>query len=192
MTFKDYCAKHGIEIKSVHLGVRNETEGRDKGKPWTHDAFEVILTAKGVSGELITSWKQGIGHRTWGKVGYSWEPKSRNETPYRFAREGSRLTEPAIGAAGRRLLLPSDDLSHPLWTHWTKPSSPRMEDVLQSIAMDSSCADEGFETWCQEFGYDEDSRHAERVYRACQDQARKARKWLGAEKFRELLECTEE
>ena len=47
---------------------------------------------------------------------------------------------------------------------------PSAMDILYCIMLDNP-RDESFENWCADLGYDEDSRRAERIYRACIDQA---------------------
>jgi hypothetical protein len=56
---------------------------------------------------------------------------------------------------------------------------PTAEDVLQSLLSDASSADESFEDWCGEYGYDTDSRKAERTYQQVQTQTAKLRAFLG-------------
>ena len=57
---------------------------------------------------------------------------------------------------------------------------PDTLDVLHSLAMDADVLDAGgFEDWAGNFGYDVDSRKAERLYRACLDIALKLRAALG-------------
>lgn len=47
---------------------------------------------------------------------------------------------------------------------------PSAMDILYSVQVENP-HDETFETWCDEFGYDPDSRKAEKVYNACVQQA---------------------
>lgn len=58
---------------------------------------------------------------------------------------------------------------------------PDAASVLDCLLSDSSSVDNarGFEDWCRDFGYDTDSRRAERTYKACERQAEKLRKFLG-------------
>src|SRR5690606_33602845 len=45
-----------------------------------------------------------------------------------------------------------------------RPVPPHAADVLHSLILDSAAADQTFESWCDEFGYDSDSRKAEATY----------------------------
>ncbi len=56
---------------------------------------------------------------------------------------------------------------------------PTLDEVLECLASD--CANLGsFEDWCSEFGYDTDSRKAERTYHAIVKQEIALRRLLGA------------
>lgn len=45
--------------------------------------------------------------------------------------------------------------------------SPTLADVLHSLLMDSSAADETFSVWCANYGYSDDSIKALETYQAC-------------------------
>lgn len=45
---------------------------------------------------------------------------------------------------------------------------PTVKDLLDSIAGDAAAAVGSFSDFCAEMGYDEDSRSAERIYKACE------------------------
>lgn len=61
--------------------------------------------------------------------------------------------------------------------HYQAP--PDLADVLSGLLMDSSALTEKFEDWADNFGYDKDSRAAEKIYNACVDNSRKLMKALG-------------
>ena len=50
-------------------------------------------------------------------------------------------------------------------------AAPTLEEVLETLASDASGVDNArdFEDWCSEYGYDTDSRTAERTYNATPD-----------------------
>lgn len=70
---------------------------------------------------------------------------------------------------------------------------PSVEDVLDCLASDSAGFEnnDSFEDWCGEYGYDTDSRRAERTYKAIERQSEKLRKLLGEDLYQELLWETE-
>lgn len=56
---------------------------------------------------------------------------------------------------------------------------PTTEEVLECVLDDASGAEESFENWCADLGFDSDSRRAERLYKACVAQTSRLRAWLG-------------
>lgn len=69
----------------------------------------------------------------------------------------------------------------------TKP--PTAEDVLDCLAMDASGYEnaQSFEDWASEYGYDTDSRKAEKVYRIVKRQAQQLKRMLGDAPYNVLL-----
>jgi hypothetical protein len=66
---------------------------------------------------------------------------------------------------------------------------PTLIDVLDCLASDAAGVENGvsFEDWCADYGYDTDSRKAERIYKACEREAEKLRNLLGDNLYQELL-----
>lgn len=73
-----------------------------------------------------------------------------------------------------------------------KCPKPHFADVLQSLVMDSEGVDEvdTFEEWADHYGYDTDSRKAEKIYEACRKIARDLRRVLGGKLISEARELT--
>ena len=65
---------------------------------------------------------------------------------------------------------------------------PTAEDVLDCLASDAASFEnaQSFEDWASEYGYDADSRKAERIYRAVEKQTVKLRAFMG-ELYQPLL-----
>jgi len=70
---------------------------------------------------------------------------------------------------------------------------PKTEDVLNDLASDSSGIENArsFEDWAADYGYDTDSRKAEKIYNACMKQSEKLKSFLGDNLYQELLYNTE-
>ncbi len=66
---------------------------------------------------------------------------------------------------------------------------PQLEQVLDSLASDASGYDNArsFEEWASEYGYDEDSRKAEKIYQAISEQVKQLRILLGHSAYQTLL-----
>ena len=64
---------------------------------------------------------------------------------------------------------------------------PTIEGVMENLLSDASADQETFEDWCANYGYDTDSRKAEKTYKACVKQTKAVKRLLGKdyEKFLE-------
>jgi len=72
-------------------------------------------------------------------------------------------------------------LTVPFYMGPANDHEPSAGDVLSCLIMDA-CSYENatdFEDFCRDFGYDTDSRKAERIYKALEVQAPKVRRFLG-------------
>lgn len=68
--------------------------------------------------------------------------------------------------------------------------TPEAAEVLNCLASDANSADELFETWANEYGYDTDSREAERTFNAVRRSTKKLRAFLGSmAAFDSLVGC---
>lgn len=70
---------------------------------------------------------------------------------------------------------------------------PTAADVLNCCAGDSSSVENArsFEDWASDLGYDPDSRKAEKIFKICEVQAAKLKKFLGEDLYKILLWETE-
>jgi len=71
--------------------------------------------------------------------------------------------------------------------------APEAADVLDCLASDASGIENAqpFEDWAGEYGYNEDSRKAEKIYYTCITQSKVLKSFLGNELYNELLWDTE-
>lgn len=72
-------------------------------------------------------------------------------------------------------------------------NAPKVDDVLDCLAMEASGAENArnFEDWANEYGYDTDSREAERTYNMVVKQAAELKAFLGATDYKFLLDEVE-
>jgi hypothetical protein len=70
---------------------------------------------------------------------------------------------------------------------------PTTAEVLDCLASDASSFEntDGFESWANEFGYDTDSRKAERIYKVVEEQADKLARLISPDDYETLLWDTE-
>lgn len=75
----------------------------------------------------------------------------------------------------------SDTLAVPFSQGLGITSEPDAATVLDCLASDAAGVENAstFEDWCAEYGYDTDSRSAERTYNACRQQTDALRAFLG-------------
>lgn len=67
-------------------------------------------------------------------------------------------------------------------------AEPEASSVLSCLADDAhSVTQSAFEEWARDLGYAEDSRKAERIYKACEKGAEQLKRFLGDELFEQLL-----
>ena len=73
-----------------------------------------------------------------------------------------------------------------------KPRKPKVADVLHSLILDASAADENFHDWCANFGYSDDSIKAMSTYKACIEVAVALRKHFSPDTLRQVRELLQD
>lgn len=70
---------------------------------------------------------------------------------------------------------------------------PAPADLLRCLCMEYDVMDSGgYEEWARDYGYDLDSRKAEKIYKLCTEQSLKLRSVLGEKRINELRELTQD
>ncbi len=189
---KAVIEKHGLSIKAEFVPFsrsRNaKPDAMGDGKPWLSINWKVTLRRNGRD-ILTTDYSAGSAHCP----GYNMETPKTFDRPARFWRQGICEWECENGVVAR-------------FDHWKGfsaalrndaegrarrvPILPKIEDVIYSLLMDASVLDcGGFEDWAAEFGYETDSRKAEKLYRDCLESALKLRSAIGESALSELREA---
>lgn len=147
-----------IEISFTYIGLT--TWGDSKT---LYDEWRITLSYDNKT--LETPYRSGIGHRVPKKQMFGTKQRGIDlwDSP-----EGMITTEMA---AKKGLLVPVD---------------PKVEDVLACLFCDASSANETFEDWCSNYGYDTDSIKALDTYLQCQKSRKDLIKMLGHELFEKL------
>jgi len=60
----------------------------------------------------------------------------------------------------------------------SKPKTLNIDDILNSLVLDSQAGAESFDDFCSNFSYDEDSIKHNEIYRACQKNAKKVKTFI--------------
>ena len=145
--------------------------GAQKREDWECDGWR--FTMKNQSFEYFT----GLGHREDVTAG----------TKKRAALDFYSLTEKDKAGQtlyGRRYLQRVQELR--------KPQTPPIAGLLYSIILDSTSAEQSFESWCAELGYDSDSRKALSTYMACQENSDKLRRVFSPAQIAHIQELLQE
>ena len=135
--------------------------GPTKRYDWECDQW--LATFKRADKTLTEDYFTGIGHR-----------------------KSSRPMPPDIARLGKRILARVEWEATNL-----KPVPPPAAGVLYSLLLDSRSAESNFLDWCDEFGYDSDSRKHLATYEACCEIRRRVQAFFSADeraKLGELLE----
>jgi len=73
-----------------------------------------------------------------------------------------------------------------------RPKKPKVADVLYSLTMDASAADENFHDWCANLGYSDDSIKAMNIYKSCLETAQALRKHFSPDTLRQIRELLQD
>lgn len=163
----EICKKHGLTMKFEFVPWSQSRNKKDKPKVDDYSMnWKVYLYHKDRL-VLTTDYMAGIGHCKRELVNKSMR--------YCIADADAIIKECETGKyyAGSK---------------W-RDSVPDEDDVMYCLAMNADALEyRNFEDWASEFGYDEDSRKAETIYRACLEIALALRSALGDTKSAQLRE----
>lgn len=127
--------------------------------------------------KMTVPYHEGCGH----VVGY----QQFHKTPYDKRRHDEMVREVCeTGIAYKNV---QEFLSGRIFKRKTKQPVPKLLDVLYCLVQDASVLDSGgFEEWASDYGYDTDSRAAEKTYRQCVDQSLQLRNLLDNDNLEQL------
>lgn len=154
-------------IESGHAAIDAEN--------WPHVAFTVRFVR---NGETVGSlpWKMGVGLIDWDKVKLPSYDSDSGLVDY-MRKRANLKPEASRKIAGRFI------------GEFAKKVSPA--EVLATAARDGEALEMSFEDWASEYGYDTDSRKAEKVYEGCKESGLAVRNILktraAAREFAEFL-----
>lgn len=170
MTYEDFVTKYEVEMTAtlVEFNAKDDTAKGHDGKPWHHDAWSLEIKQKHGRVTERFSFRTGTGNRVNAGPAMHHELESLGDV---------------VRARGRSFYIDKG-------SRW-EAKAPKLADVLQCLASDAGALEETFEDWCSNYGYDSDSRKAEKTYRACVETAQQLVRLFGFDGLRELRECTE-
>lgn len=168
--FETLCLK--AEISGAHVATDDSN--------WDHVAVTVTIKRGAMQGRPPVSvsfpYSMGLGLANWKGV---LARTARGDNDYPLIRAmaglGSLHNEHARNLAAKHL---------PSFVRRVNPA-----EVLAGVCRDAQDAtDRSFADWASDYGYDTDSRKAERIYLACQEEGHKARKLIDAATAARLAE----
>lgn len=165
----------GLDYSAYFVPQSQSRNAREK-----NPSLNWRVTIKNAGRALTTDYTQGIGH-------LPEEFRRHLQAQKGLGPRGLAQIERKVAETGRtgRVLSSPDILTS------AKPlPAPLLRDVLYCLVMDAGVIDYAtFEEWASEYGYDTDSREAEKTYRACLETALQLRAILGNENMNKLREA---
>lgn len=146
---------------------------QSRNKAEKNPSLNWIITISKGDQKIETDYMQGIGHLP------KYDNRRSNNSAYN--RYLAHCAE--TGTYDKLYNIDTGYFSHTT----TKIPVPELIDVLYSLAMDSDALNYStFDDWASEFGWDVDSRQAEKIYQACLKIALSLRNMIGDEKMKAL------
>lgn len=169
---RSFMTDHGIDITSKFVPFsQSRNAENDKGRNPDKRSlnWKVTLTV-GNRVIMTTDYMAGLAHC----------PSYKQSTRWTQAYTALIIHETETGTTAKQA---------PWGIAKGNPIKPDVCDVLYSLVMDSNVIDYAkFEDWADEYGYDPDSRSAEKIYRACLEIGLVFRNALGETRLSRLRE----
>jgi len=162
-----------VSAKLKEMGFSFDSVLVDAGDYKTESKFRV--TVKKNNQEYTVDYHKGCGLRRWTQI--------VNLDRYHGAKHSTITLHP--------LLNPTSYEERQALLNYTEPEPVTLDEIIYSLHMDATCVcfGETFEDFCDELGYDNDSRKAEKFYHACRDTlATLIRMGVDLEKLGELFQ----
>lgn len=150
-------------LQAAGVDYSSRLLGETKRDDWTCDEWRICFKRDGKQ-SIETTYYTGTGYR-----------KSARSMPADIARLGSRI------------------IARVEWEkHNLKPVQPEVASVLHSLILDAQGAEQPFDYWCDEYGYDQDSRKALATYDACCAIRRQVNAFFSSEEREQLRAMLED
>lgn len=177
-SIEKFAKDNGIEVKAKFVPWSKSRSFKAGKNPHDYNLnWKVTLACKGRD-IITTDYSAGIGHAPAYKAA-----KFPQRWTMAFTATIESEVESGFAVKSEHWGISSDK---------KRPIMPGTASVLSSLALDASVIDHGtFESWASDFGYDADSRSAEKTYRDCLEIALKIRAGLGEKLFGELREAVQ-
>lgn len=183
----DFAAKLQALAITVECEFVPQSQSRNAGESALSLNWRVAVLRDGrpIRGIEAVDYMQGIGHAPSHKS----PPKWHGQPAPKWLQEQCQRVEAETGKLARISVYRGEAEETP-----NKPlSPPSAADVVSSLCLDASALDHAtFEDWASDYGYDTDSRSAERIYRQCLAYALALRAAIGDAGLSELRDLANE
>lgn len=185
-------------IAELGLAINSEfvpfSQSRNKAQKYRSLNWRVTLTRNGRE-VVTTDYSAGVGHCSdyTRRMRPAYEQRLCEEFETEKGKE-ARMMVSLSHVMARSVPNPSNDANE----RRARPMVPKLmlpdtADVVHSLIVDASVLDSsGFESWAADFGYDTDSREAEKTYRACLEIALKIRAGIGEHGLEKLRNAAQD
>ena len=182
-TIHDFIAKHGLIMQSEPADgnphMTNMAEGSRHFVCTVVRDVRSMQTQFSVGPGIVDQWiSQQLGQQP-GKRAFKTGWPSISKKDFDTARRAQRLSTHDAKTLERA-------------RNYGKHYRPELADVLDCLASDASGVEgQRFEDWAADYGYNTDSRKAERIFHACRNTYHDLQYLLGNDALQELLYETE-
>lgn len=162
-------------LKAANIGYSVTYRGVKKSDGWERDQFCVTFT-NGKKSEVF-EYGCGVGHRL------------------QVLKNAYKLSDSQLsGVKKLRDLIGENRLDSTILDLGNKVYAvkPTQASVLYSLLLDANCADQNFDDFCSDLGYDPDSRKDFKIYEACCEILQKMRKIFTNTQRTELAEILQD
>lgn len=166
-----------IQFFVSYLGAKKVWDNKQESDHWS---IKFSMKKADRNGELYTSFDfyTGIGHRI-----------SHGKNGYKLSTNQLDSVKELRDLLGKDRL---DDTAIKLKNNVDYAVSPTQASVLYCLLLDASSAEQNFNDWCSDLGYDNGSISAFKTYQACCDTLEKMRKIFSNSQRSELSELLQD
>lgn len=180
LTFAAKCEALGLSVACTFVPFSLSRNAKE-AQPSLNWKCSVMRNGKAITGLSAVDYMQGSGHCPASKAGAKRFP-IKPDLRRAVALECESGKRAGMMMAGGRPYQTAGNIAH-----------PTAVDVISALCMDSDVIDYArFEDWADCFGYDADSRSAEKTYRACLEIALALRAAIGETELQALQEIARE
>ena len=165
----------GLKYEARFVPFNQSRNAKKATKPSDYSLNWKITLSKNGRQHLVTDYMQGIAHIP----GYSQNTRFTSDAweALKYACESGKTIRRPGSVIPQVKAIPV----------------PALHDVMYSLAMDAGAIDHAdFESWASDYGYDVDSREAEKIYKQCLQIALTLRAMIGEDGLNALRDASQD